>query len=330
MLRNTTRATSLLLLLGLLGWSAAADAKPKKGKEPPAEEVSLDEESSADKKGGKGKGEKAEEKPSDEPAASEEGAKEEGENAESPGEEKKEASGEASPTKDSGTDDGSPVESPDKTYYFVGARVRAVVIPAFIIEAFGDGGKTVIGPSFGPEFSIRKDSFEWIFAASYTAYPMKDQPFKAPTDPETSMELVTSEIKVFYFTADFYWSKNFSPQFSFLYGGGAGLGIVWGPLYRSQAYPVDGGWAYCPGEPTMADPGPDPVYCAHDDNVDPQHYQGYEEPNWFDGGSKPVIMPWLNLQAGLRYKPHRNFVARLDVGIGLGQIFFGLGADYGL
>ena len=43
-----------------------------------------------------------------------------------------------------------------------------------------------------------------------------------------------------------------------------------------------------------------------------------------------VVMPWLAIQAGLRFKPHRNFAARFDVGIGLGQVFFGLGADYGL
>jgi hypothetical protein len=56
----------------------------------------------------------------------------------------------------------------------------------------------------------------------------------------------------------------------------------------------------------------------------------YQEPSWFGGGDKPAIMPWLALQMGLRIKPHRRFVGRLDFGIGIGQIFFGLGADYGL
>ena len=49
-----------------------------------------------------------------------------------------------------------------------------------------------------------------------------------------------------------------------------------------------------------------------------------------DGGSKPMIFPWLVLQTGLRYKPHRNFVARLDAGFGTSGFFLGLGADYGL
>lgn len=326
MLRHALRVSSLLFLVTAFGWSETADAAPKKSKEPPAEDVSLDEDS--DKKKSKTEEEKSadEEKASSEEAAGEKGDSEEAKE----GEEKKEGSGEEATPKDSGTDDGSPVEDPSKTYYFVGARVRAVIVPAFIIEAFGDGGESVVGPSFGPEFAIRKNGFEYVFAVSYTAYPMQDVPFKAPSDPETAMELVTSEIKVLYLSADFYWSKSFSPQFAFLYGGGAGLGIVWGPLYRAQAYPVPGGWDYCPGPPTMMNPGPNPAYCSPDPTLETQHYVGYEEPNWFNGGSKPVIMPWLNIQAGLRWKPHRAFVARLDLGIGLGQVFVGLGADYGL
>jgi hypothetical protein len=57
---------------------------------------------------------------------------------------------------------------------------------------------------------------------------------------------------------------------------------------------------------------------------------GAEEPSWANGGSKPVIFPWLTLQSGLRYKMHRNFVARFDLGFGTSGFFFGVGADYGL
>jgi hypothetical protein len=323
MLSRAFRVPSLVLVLAAIAWPAVADAKPKKEKEPPAEEANPEE--GADKA-------KEEENAESEKAAGE------GEGEAADGEEKEkseEGTGEAASPTDSGTDDSSPVEDPKKTYYFLGARFRGVVIPSFIIEAFGDGGKSVFAPSFGPEFAIRKDNFEWIFSAAYTAYTMTDVPFKAPTDPPEAMELVSSEMKVLYFTADFYWSHPISTQFQFLYGGGAGLGIVWGPLYRSQAYPTaDGGWEYCPGPATPMNPGPNFAYCSPDPELtaagEEQHYIGYEEPNWFDGGSKPVVMPWLAIQAGLRFKPHRAFAARLDVGIGLGQVFFGLGADYGL
>jgi hypothetical protein len=297
-------------------------AKEKK-KEAAAEEVNLDEEASSD----------SDKKDADKEESSDGEEKKEGEEAASEGDgEKKEEASSASDSapSDSGTDaDKSPVEAKGKSYYFAGVRARAVVVPTFIIEAFGEGGQTVMGPQIGPEFAIRKDGFEYVFAITYTAYPMDRTPFKAPTDPDFAMELVESHIKVLYFTADFLWGHQFSPVVSLLYGGSAGLGFVWGPLYRSQAYRnPQGGWSMCVGP---YNPGGQSGYCAPDpQHGDKQHFGMYEEPSWSGGGDKPLIMPWLALQTGLRIKPHRRFVGRLDVGIGIGQVFFGIGADYGL
>jgi hypothetical protein len=297
-----------------------AFAKEKK-KDAAAEEVNLDEESSSD----------SEKKDADKEETSDGEAKEGEESAsEGDGEKKEESSASDSAPADSGGDaDKSPVEAKGKSYYFAGIRARAIVVPTFIIEAFGDGGQTVMGPMIGPEFAIRKDGFEYDFAITYTTYPMDRTPFKAPTDPDQAMELVESHIKVLYFTTDFLWGHQFSPVVSLMYGGSAGLGFVWGPLYRSQAYRnAQGGWSMCVGP---NNPGGPTGYCAPDpQHGDKQHFGMYEEPSWSGGGDKPLIMPWLALQMGLRIKPHRRFVGRLDFGIGIGQVFFGIGADYGL
>ena len=90
---------------------------------------------------------------------------------------------------DAGGADTAIAEAPGKSYYFVGARLRAVLIPSFIIEAFGEGGQTVVAPMFGPEFAIRRDGFEYNFALSYTAYPMDRTPFKSRRSAP-AMELV--------------------------------------------------------------------------------------------------------------------------------------------
>jgi hypothetical protein len=131
-----------------------------------------------------------------------------------------------------------------------------------------------------------------------------------------------------YVTADFLWSHDLAPEFAFNYGVGAGVGFVWGDLNRTQAYPGSGansstgaGYKACPS------PGFDGQgYCGSDNN----HYAGYTEPSWANGGSKPIVFPWLVLQTGFRYKPHKNFIARLDAGFGTSGFFLGLGADYGL
>ncbi len=223
----------------------------------------------------------------------------------------------------------SPVELPGKTYYGVGLRYRAVIVPKFMINLFGDGGRTVLANGFGPEFTIRKNAFEYNFSAWYASYGMDPTPFKAKSDPADAWEIVQSKLKILYLTADFMWSQDLAPEFAFNYGVGAGFGFVFGDLVRTQAsrprtgsYDDATGAGYIP----CAAPGNPSAQCGTDNN----HYGGYTEPSWANGGSKPVIFPWLTLQTGLRYKPHRNFIARLDAGFGTSGFFLGLGADYGL
>jgi len=223
---------------------------------------------------------------------------------------------------------GSPVELPGKTYYFVGARYRAIIVPKFMINLFGSGGETVVVHGFGPEFAIRKNAFEYNLSIWYAGYGMKNVAFKAKDDGANAWEIVDSELKSIFITADFLWSQDFTPEFALNYGLGGGFGIIFGDLKRVQAYPGDGannntgeGFVRCRG-PEL----PDPTFCDKSNN----HYDEYTEPSWADGGSKPILFPWFVLQTGLRYKPHRNFAARFDAGFGTSGFFLGIGADYGL
>jgi len=223
----------------------------------------------------------------------------------------------------------SPVELPGQTYYGVGLRYRAIIVPKFMMNLFGDGGRTVLANGLGPEFTIRKNAFEYEFSAMFTSYAMDPTPFKAKSDGADAWEIVESKIKVLYLTADFNWSQDFAPEFALDYGFGAGFGFVWGDLKRTQAYPGTGanlntgdGFLPCAGKGDARGGN----YCGFDND----HYNGYTEPSWANGGSKPVIFPWLALQTGVRWKPHRNFIGRFDAGFGTSGFFLGLGADYGL
>jgi len=210
----------------------------------------------------------------------------------------------------------------------VGLRYRGIIVPTFMMNIFGSGGTTILANGIGPEFVIRKDNFEYEFSLMYTGYGMDPTPFKAKSDGPDAWEIVQSKIKVLYLTADFDWTHNFKPEFGINYGFGAGIGFVWGPLYRTQAYPGPGANPDT-GEgflPCTAPGNPNGAYCGNDNT----HYNGYTEPNWANGGSKPIIFPWLAVQTGLRWKPHRNFIGRLDLGFSTSGPFFGIGADYGL
>jgi len=224
---------------------------------------------------------------------------------------------------------GSPVELPGKTYLFVGARYRPIIVPKFMMNMFGDGGRTIVAHGFGPEFAIRKNAFEYNLSIWYAGYGMEDTPFKGKNDDAKAWEIVNSKLKVLFITADFLWSQDFTPEFALNYGLAGGFGFVFGDLYRTQAMPgspnaninTGEGFVKCPG--SLADGG---TYCGNDNG----HYNGYTENSWANGGSKPILFPWFVLQTGLRYKPHRNFVARLDAGFGTSGFFLGLGLDYGL
>ncbi len=220
-------------------------------------------------------------------------------------------------------DGASPKEKPGETYLFVGARYRGIIVPKFMMNLFGDGGSTVYVDSFGPELSIRKDDFEFVLSAWYADYGMDPTPFKASSDPEEAWELVESKMSVLYLTTDFLWTHPLSDQFGVNYGMSGGFGFVWGDLIREQAYPDPASDGYLP---CIGEGNPDGRYCG-DDN---EHYRGYTEPSWSDGGSKPIVFPWLALQMGARYKPHRHFAMRADLGFGLTGFFVGIGADYGI
>jgi len=127
-------------------------------------------------------------------------------------------------------------EQSDETYRFIGLRTRVVIIPKFMFGLYqADGGTTVTSYSVGPEYVSRRNNFGYAAWLTYSSYGMDNVPFKAKSDPDVAYELVTSELKVLTLGADFLWSVPIDHGFSFVYGGGAGLGAVFGNLHRNQA-----------------------------------------------------------------------------------------------
>jgi hypothetical protein len=216
----------------------------------------------------------------------------------------------------------SPVEKKNTTYYFVGLRYRGMLLPKFMMNLFGDGGTSVYVNGLGPELTVRRDNFEYVLSAWWAGYSMPRTPFKASGDPVTAYEVVKTSLNVVYLTSDFNWTSQISPEFGLNLGVGAGFGFVWGDLIRDQAYPDGrGGYLQCP----YAGYGPG-GYCGSDN----KHYGNYQEPSWANGGSKPIVFPWLALQTGLRIKPHRHFMARIDAGWAITGPFFGISGNYGI
>jgi hypothetical protein len=209
----------------------------------------------------------------------------------------------------------------------IGLRYRGLLLPKPVLEWFVEGGKTVYVNGVGPELSIPNGSGEYLLSAWLAFYSMSPVALKGRNDVDEAWEIVESEMKVLYLTADYLWHTPLTSALALSYGGGVGLGFVFGDLKRTQAALENGGSAGDPDDyaPCSA-PSPASSYCD-DSNT---HYDGYGEPNWFHGGSKPVVVPWLSGQVGLRYRIQDTLVTRLDLGVATSGLFVGLGADYSL
>ncbi|WP_148313256.1 hypothetical protein [Sorangium cellulosum] len=231
-------------------------------------------------------------------------------------------------------DDNSPFEKDGKAHKFIGLRLRNVIVPKFMINLFADGGATVNVFMIGPEFTSRKNGLEIDLALSYADYSMDPFLFKGKNDDQFAWEMVSSDMKLLYFTSDLLFDVPIDDKgrFSLLVGGGVGIGLVFGDLHRAQAYPGAAGsnpspddvsaWRKCSGLG-----GPGGAYCDGSNN----HYGDYSEPSWVNGGSKPSVFPWISFpQVSFRYKPIKQLQTRLDAGFSITGFFFGLSAGYGL
>jgi hypothetical protein len=260
-------------------------------------------------------------------------------------------------------DDNDPYEDPNKTYRFIGLRYRDAIAPKFIMNWFANGGANVNVPMVGPEFITRRDHLEIAVALMYADYSMNPTLFQSKTDPATSWDLIASSLKLGYVMVDIMYEiplpfddkrEGMDGRFALLVGGGVGIAGVFGTLYRAEAFPNSMGAASNPANPSQwsACTGPGQTggymaaaYCttrggnttyyagsATNIYAAPTNSRGTQfsnvEANWANGGSLPVVFPWLAVpQIAFRYKPIKQFQLKADFGFSDSGFFFGLSAS---
>ena len=227
-------------------------------------------------------------------------------------------------------------EDPTKRYYFIGLRYRGDIVPKFMTNLFVDGGKTLYSNSIGLEADLRHDHFSLIPAITYTEYGTGDMLFLQKNTDATNASnwsVVNSGLKGIYLSADLLWSVRIANHWDFEYGAEFGLGFIFGTLGNNWVFPPNPGtvsptnYQAC----TSAGQAASCNYMTHNGATSPGHINGYDEPSWANGGSKPNVFPLVNFpQIGVRYKPIKQMEARFGVGFSLTGFWFGLSANYGL
>jgi hypothetical protein len=251
-------------------------------------------------------------------------------------------------------------EKKGERYYFPGLRYRVTVIPQFLVNLFVNQGATFVSHSIGAELDLRKDDQSTIPWISYTTFGFGDTLFEqkngdAPAGQASNWSVVNSGLSALFLGLDELWSTKLDEEghFAFEYGFGVGIGFVFGSLQNNWVYETvttgpnagtlvssDGRhFAECasqaPGPgllPNMtANGSTDGCATGAHKNATIAKVGGYSEPNWFNGGSIPVLFPHISFpQLGLRYKPVKEFEARLGLGFSLTGFWFGISGNYGL
>jgi hypothetical protein len=238
-------------------------------------------------------------------------------------------------------------EDPEKKYYFVGLRYRGTVIPQFLMNLFVNDGATVYSNSIGVELDIRHGGSSLIPWIMYTDFNTGDMLFLEKGKDDTyaaNYSDVNSSLKAIFLGVDELWSANLVPtKLDFEFGFGVGIGAVWGDLVNNWVFEDPNGALHATNGRSysrcVSQTSGGPLGSAGDVGCDPYTHSthfpakvgGYIEPNWFNGGPVPVVFPHISVpQIGLRYKPIKQFQARLGLGFGLTGFWFGLGIDYGL
>lgn len=255
---------------------------------------------------------------------------------------------------------GRPEDNPDPpkkdgTVYFLGARFRDFVAPNFLFALFADGGPGAVNIfSGGPELMLRTGALEVAVSVTvpYADGSMNEFLFKSKSDPEQAYEVVSSSLKLIMASVDLMGRIPVDKKgtVAILLGGGVGVMGVVGDLRRTQAYPNDPTsdpgdptqWNKCRRPSTTENPeGPvteDGVaYCGNDNDHYPTDTndngridtddEDFSEPSWIDGGSLPVVFPYVALpHIAVEVTPIEHFMVRLDTGFSVIGFFFGIGA----
>ncbi|HVY45522.1 MAG TPA: hypothetical protein VHB21_06560 [Minicystis sp.] len=219
---------------------------------------------------------------------------------------------------------------------WVGARFRGILLPKFIQRLFVDGGRELVGPGGGATFTFPVGDVDLVTSLGYVDYGLGETPFKGKNAPDTEWEIDSSTLKALLLEAGLAWSIPLDADKKWNVRLGGSLGVGWafaGDLYRTQAYPRN----FKPGDPYTYlkckgpnDPRGSFHYCDTLDK-DATHYRGYADADWFHGGLRPTVYPWIVLpEVGLRWRFAERVAAEASFGLSITGFVFGGGLGYAL
>lgn len=192
----------------------------------------------------------------------------------------------------------------------VGLRLRYVVIPKFLLEQFWEEVSTgPANPGFGVDVIRRRGDFEFSFGLEWESLAGDDGFWLEKGDDAVSNGQTPDFVEFDGFSwltldASFVFHKPLHEMFALRYGGGFGLGFIFGEVKQTDSL--------CTGR-NINDPG----VCMIN--------QGGEQIN--DPADIPPVFPVINLVLGGQFRPIPKLAINFEVGLRT-AFYTGVGAQY--
>jgi hypothetical protein len=216
---------------------------------------------------------------------------------------------------------GAVVKQTNKRKWGVGARLRYVFVPQAMLNLFLQHSTSMNSVGFGAEVVGRKGDSDIVFGLEYDGaspenglYQDKgDDPGQCLLDSGKCPDYTRFDgLGMIGLDASFIWHANLSSKVQLRYGGGLGIGIVTGALYKTKMR--------CPAGTTNDDLD-DPNACG-----DPNVGANQVEPEKKSDDVPPVV-PIINALIGARFLISDNLAVNVETGF-RDVFYLGMGADW--
>lgn len=195
----------------------------------------------------------------------------------------------------------------DAPRYGVGLRLRNIWAAQGLIELFmEEAASGVSSVGFGADFIRRRGDFEFSIGLEYESLSPDDGFYVehggAPTMPGTTDYIEFNGFSWLTLDAAFVFHKSFNDVFALRYGGGFGLGLLFGEILETDAV--------CTGSNAQTD-------CIKDENG----AQVNEEQDY------PPVFPVVNILGGVQIRPADQLVINIELGVRTVP-YIGVGTQY--
>lgn len=202
--------------------------------------------------------------------------------------------------------------------YGLGVELRAMFVPTWMLGAFLDASTGLVSSGFGIEGVRRKDGLDLIASVDFGFYSPPDGNYLGSgDDPARKTDYIHFDgLSALTVAMHFIRHEEILPWMSFIWGGGVGLSLILGDVYRasSAGCTADNTGDLNQCRPLGMDPQRPERWINDPANGGVKADDTVESPKLWRETRVPPVFPLLHALVGLSFKLSDAFALRVDGG----------------